>query len=222
MKAYAVRSATGEPATSLELGADLVRELLPHRPPFLFVDTIEAISSAGERPFMTASHSISANEPVFAGHFPDLYLWPGVYTIEGLAQCCLLLRMLLELEKGWAQKRPAAEFAPTLRAWQQSITLPGRPSRDPRVHNLIRFFDEQAVGRRGRAGGMLAAADVKLTRPVFAGQRLSYRVERTHMVGPMFRFGVEAAVEGHTAAKGSLTVAMVGGFAPEEAAGGGK
>src|SRR6185436_10703950 len=83
MNANALRRANGEESASLDLGADLVRELLPHRPPFL-----------------TASHSISANEPVFAGHFTDLYLWPGVYTIEGLAQCCLLLRMLMELEKG--------------------------------------------------------------------------------------------------------------------------
>jgi len=222
MNANALRRANGEESASLDLGADLVRELLPHRPPFLFVDAIDALSSAGERPFMTASHSISANEPVFAGHFPDLYLWPGVYTIEGLAQCCLLLRMLMELEKGWAVKRPAAEFAPTLRAWQQSITRPGRPTNDPRVKNLIRFFDEQAETRRGRTGGMLVAADVKLTHPVFAGQRLDYRVERTHMVGPMFRFGVEAAVAGRPAARGTLTVAMVGGFAPNETDAGGK
>jgi 3-hydroxyacyl-[acyl-carrier-protein] dehydratase len=212
MSTNALRQATKE-TKQLGLGADLVRELLPHRPPFLFVDAVETFSSAGEMPFLTAAHAVSANEPVFGGHFPDLYLWPGVYTIEGLAQCCLLQRMLMELEAGWATKRPVEEFAPALRAWQQSVTTPGRPTGDPRVKNLIRFFDEEAQGRRGRTGGMLVAADVKLTHPVFAGQRLEYRVERRHVVGPMFRFGVEASVAGRGVAKGNLTVAMVGGFA---------
>jgi 3-hydroxymyristoyl/3-hydroxydecanoyl-(acyl carrier protein) dehydratase len=53
---------------------------------------------------------------------------------------------------------------------------------------------------------------VKLLKPVFAGQRLEYLVARTHEVGRMHRFDVEASVEGHRAAQGSLMVAL-----PEEA-----
>jgi 3-hydroxymyristoyl/3-hydroxydecanoyl-(acyl carrier protein) dehydratase len=58
----------------------------------------------------------------------------------------------------------------------------------------------------GRAG-LLASVEVKLLRPVFAGQRLDYLVVRTHEVGSMQRFGVEAAVDGHRVAAGELTVA---------------
>jgi 3-hydroxymyristoyl/3-hydroxydecanoyl-(acyl carrier protein) dehydratase len=55
--------------------------------------------------------------------------------------------------------------------------------------------------------GLLASVEVKLLRPVFAGQRLEYLVVRTHEVGPMQRFSVEATVDGHRVASGELTVA---------------
>lgn len=178
----------------LKLGADIVRQLLPHRPPFLFVDTVEAFSS-GERPSLSAAHHISPNEPVFAGHFPDLYLWPGVYTIEGLAQSCLLLSVLLEVEGAFAVSFPDIRApggpATVLRGWQQT---PSRPGAAPE-----------------RRGGLLVAADVKLVHPVFAGQRLDYHVQRMHVVDQMHRFDVQAIVAGRPVARGTLTVAMAGG-----------
>lgn len=203
-------NAIRRPNTFVGLGADLVREFLPHRPPFLFVDAVEEFSSLGGPPSLSASHYISPNEPVFAGHFPDRYLWPGVFTIEGLSQSCLLLRMLLEVEDGYNKKNPPGSLIPALRAWQQKVTrlgsTPAEP--DPRVQRLAdRSKDGTLAGYRG-GGGLLVAADVKLVHPVWAGQRLDYRVQRTHVVGPMFRFGVEASVAGRSVARGTLTLAM--------------
>ena len=194
---------------SLGLGADLVREFLPHRPPFLFVDTVEAFSS-GEQPSLSASHHISPNEPVFAGHFPDLYLWPSVYTIEGLAQSCLLLRMILALEAGWVAVSAPSDLATTLRAWQQNLSRPGSQP-DRRVEGLNACFANGSFAGRERRSGLLVEADVKLVHPVFAGQRLEYHVQRTHVVGQMYRFDVHAAVGGRPTARGVLTLAMAGG-----------
>lgn len=190
----------------LGLGADLIRQFLPHRPPFLFVDAVEGFS-AGERPSLSAAHHISPNEPVFAGHFPEMYLWPGVYTIEGLAQCCLLLSLLFEVGVAFAAP---ADLAPVLRSWQQSLSRPGGPA-DARAETLRGVIAEREFSVPAQRGGLLVAADVKLVHPVFAGHRLDYHVQRTHVVEQMHRFDVEAAVARRTVARGTLTVAMAGG-----------
>jgi 3-hydroxyacyl-[acyl-carrier-protein] dehydratase len=199
------------------LGTDLVREFLPHRPPFLFVDIIDRFSTTGGPPFLAASHCISPNEPVFAGHFPDRYLWPGVFTIEGLSQSCLLLRMLIEVEEQYNEKYPAGSLPSALRAWQQNVTRLGGapPPPDPRVEPLSNRSKSGTVSGYRGGGGLLVAADIKLVHPVWAGQRLEYHVQRTHVVGPMFRYNVEAAVAGRSVARGTLTLAM----APAEANG---
>lgn len=59
-----------------------VTAVLPHRPPFLFVDRIVEISDSrvvGVRTFREDEH-------FFKGHFPDHPVVPGVLLLEGLAQ----------------------------------------------------------------------------------------------------------------------------------------
>ena len=79
-------------AQPLQLDAEAVERLLPHRPPFLFVDGVDALRV--EPPSLWAHKHLSPSDPVFAGHFPGRPVWPGVYTLEGLAQTCALLAAL--------------------------------------------------------------------------------------------------------------------------------
>ena len=62
---------------------DEIKNLLPHREPFLFVDKCEiievGIKGVGYRKFLP-------NEYFFKGHFPELPIVPGVILIEALAQ----------------------------------------------------------------------------------------------------------------------------------------
>ena len=59
-----------------------IRELLPHRFPFLLVDRI--IEMEAER--IVGIKNVTANEPHFMGHFPERPVFPGVLMIEGMAQ----------------------------------------------------------------------------------------------------------------------------------------
>jgi len=68
--------------SSRMLDIDAIREILPHRYPFLLVDRIEELEA--ER--VVGIKNVTVNEPFFAGHFPDYPVMPGVLIIEAMAQ----------------------------------------------------------------------------------------------------------------------------------------
>jgi 3-hydroxyacyl-[acyl-carrier-protein] dehydratase len=199
-------------STALELGADLLQFLLPHRRPFVMVDGVQEFTRA-PRLSVRASRQVSANEPVFEGHFPGLHLWPGVYTIEGLGQAC---NVALVLEGLCAHFERSGSDEAAMRASLRNAELGFRlqPGFRPELLELIRA----AVTGPAATMGFSAHVDVKFTEPVFAGSRLDYRVTRTHTVGALDRFDVEAQVAGRSVARGTMSAARrslgPGGWVP--------
>lgn len=59
-----------------------IRELLPHRYPFLLVDKIIEIGAN----YIVGVKNVSGNEPFFQGHFPKEPVMPGVLQVEAMAQ----------------------------------------------------------------------------------------------------------------------------------------
>src|SRR6266550_3448149 len=64
-----------------------IREILPHRYPFLLVDRI--IEMEPDR--IVGIKNVTANEPHFMGHFPGFPVMPGVLIVEAMAQCAGVL-----------------------------------------------------------------------------------------------------------------------------------
>ncbi|MEJ2668804.1 MAG: 3-hydroxyacyl-ACP dehydratase FabZ [Gammaproteobacteria bacterium] len=65
-----------------------IKEMLPHRYPFLLVDRVVALEVDYS---IEAVKNVSINEPFFTGHFPSHAVMPGVLVIEALAQTCGIL-----------------------------------------------------------------------------------------------------------------------------------
>ena len=64
------------------LDIDAIRDILPHRYPFLLVDAILEL----EELRVVGIKNVTANEPFFPGHFPDFPVMPGVLIVEAMAQ----------------------------------------------------------------------------------------------------------------------------------------
>jgi len=60
-----------------------IKDLLPHRPPFLYVDKLDEVS--GER--IVGTRKYTDEDYFFKGHFPGYPVVPGVVLVESMAQC---------------------------------------------------------------------------------------------------------------------------------------
>lgn len=65
------------------LSIDQIRELLPHRYPFLLVDRV---LEREEGKKVVALKNVTINEPFFQGHYPTTPVMPGVMIVEAMAQ----------------------------------------------------------------------------------------------------------------------------------------
>lgn len=68
---------------TLPLDSLAIRELIPHRYPFLLVDRVIELTPGARA---VGIKNVSANEPFFQGHFPEFPVMPGVLIVEAMAQ----------------------------------------------------------------------------------------------------------------------------------------
>ncbi|MEJ8778314.1 3-hydroxyacyl-ACP dehydratase FabZ [Pseudogracilibacillus sp. ICA-222130] len=79
------------------LDVQQIKEIIPHRYPFLLVDKVLEIEEAKR---VVGLKNVTVNEPFFQGHFPDYPVMPGVLILEALAQVGAIAVLNVEDNKG--------------------------------------------------------------------------------------------------------------------------
>lgn len=120
-----------------------IMNILPHRHPFLLVDTIEELEP-GVR--AVGRKCVSFDEPYFAGHFPGNPVMPGVLIVEAMAQVGAVAMLCQEEFKG-----KTAYFAGINSAKFKQKVLPGD----------VLDIETQIVKVKGPIGVGKAVAKVK-------------------------------------------------------------
>lgn len=145
-----------------------IKAILPHRPPFLFVDRVTRLAPGVS---IVAERDLRPDEPHFQGHFPGRPIMPGVLVTDALAQAAgLLIGLSRKLRKDPAAQAPALMMLAAADMKYTSPSVPGETlvlaARLEREFGaLFHFAVEASAGRRAVARGTLVLAEVRKGAP---------------------------------------------------------
>ncbi|MBC8453747.1 3-hydroxyacyl-ACP dehydratase FabZ [PVC group bacterium] len=146
----------------IEFSMDDILSILPHRPPFLFVDRVVRL-----KPFkrIITERELRNDEPHFAGHFPGQPVMPGVLITDALAQTSGLL-IGLSKKTTESESQDGIFFLGSANMKYPAPAVPGDLLRmtafaEGTSGKLSRFIVEACVGRKLVAQGTLTLAMIE-------------------------------------------------------------
>ena len=135
------------------LTPEQIQEILPHRPPFLFLDRIESVEYG--RGAVGVIEDVGRFEYWLRGHFPGFPVLPGALLVEALAEVGAVAALGLPTNRGklavltglngWRFRRPAR---------------PGQPVRLEVTLSALRGNYGRGRARATAAGELLAEGEI--------------------------------------------------------------
>lgn len=145
-------------------GLDDILDIIPHRPPFLFVDRVVKFKP---NKMIVAQRTIRSDEPWFHGHFPQKAIMPGALVLDALAQTSgLLLGFSKKADPDTQKETPKLFYLASSNVKFTSTSFPGETlelisESQKKFENLFLYNVEATVGRKTVAKGTLTLAAIE-------------------------------------------------------------
>ena len=130
-----------------------VKDILPHREPFLFLDEVIEMTETT----VVARRTVRADEPQFKGHYPGKPIMPGVLLCETIVQCGAYL-MAVKLGED-ASMKGAPVVARMSNVKFKRMVEPGDELRIESEHLRTMRNAHMMTGRIRREGKIVASLD---------------------------------------------------------------
>ena len=140
------------------LSAKEIMEIIPHRQPFMLLDTVEELVPGIKA---VAKKCVSYNEPYFQGHFPTEPVMPGVLIVEALAQTGAVAILSMEENRG-----KTAYFAAVNSAKFKKKVTPGD----------VLILETEIVKQKGNMG--LGKATARVNKEVAVQAELTFAISK--------------------------------------------
>jgi len=146
---------TRQPSMNIEQ----IKNLLPHRYPFLMVDRILELTEN----YIIGIKNLTYNEQIFQGHFPDEHVFPGVLMVEAMAQVggILVLNNVDEPEKYSTYFLKIEKFKFKHKVVPGDTLVMRCDLTEPIRRNIVIMYTQAFVGDKVVAEGELTAQVIK-------------------------------------------------------------
>ncbi len=179
-------------------GHALITLLIPHRLPFLMVDTM-TFYKGGKNPSLHANYALTNRESLYANGRSDDH-WPSIYVIEGLGQCCNLMIVIAAMEKKLVEAR--LEFNAMGEVLNRLM--------DDEPDEITRML-KSALSQRSEetysSVGFVGSAEMEITGYARQGQVISYETLLNQAFGSLYYSTVSAYTKNGLIARGTMVSA---------------
>ncbi len=176
----------------------LITLLLPHRLPFLMVDTI-TFYDGGRTPSLRANYALLDRGPLYSSDGADDH-WPSMYVIEGLGQCCNLMIVISALEKRLVEAG--------LKFNSMGEVLKRLMDDEPdEITRILKSVLHQRLRETYSSVGFVGSAEMEVTGYARQGQVVSYETQLSQAFGSLYYSTVRAYTNNDLIARGTMVSA---------------
>ena len=176
----------------------LITILLPHRLPFLLVDSITFLRG-GKNPSLRANYALTEREPLYSTDETDDH-WPSMYIIEGLGQCCNLMIVISAMEKRLVEAG--------LKFNSIGEVLKRLMNDEPdEITRILKSALDQRLIETYSSVGFVGSAEMEITGYARQGQVVSYETQLNQVFGSLYYSTVRAYTNNNLIARGTMVSA---------------